>query len=182
MCLRRHGAHAATATTAAAAGLPHGSRYAAEHAGNDGNEFWWTNAPRRHAHAGENVPLFECTCSRCICLIVEVLFYFYSKTCWNCHSTVSVSHNEARLCFDFSCFCVIEWDGYWDADSWDGLFGSATVYGYETCRTPIHRWHAETDGWRAPVRFVFVTSWSATMLWRNTLSLNLAKFEYFQSV
>lgn len=30
------------------------------------------------------------------------------------------------------------WNGDWDADPWDAVLGSATVYGYETSRTPVH--------------------------------------------
>ena len=43
----RNDAHAA-----AAAGLPHGPRHAAQHAGYDGNEFRRADTSRCHAHAG----------------------------------------------------------------------------------------------------------------------------------
>lgn len=57
VCLCRHGTNAATAA-AATAGLPHGTCYAAQHAGHDGDEFWGTDAPRSHAYAGEI--FYEC--------------------------------------------------------------------------------------------------------------------------
>lgn len=76
VCLCRHGAHPATAT-AAAAGLPHGSSHAAEHAGNDGNEFWGTNAARSYAHTGEDV-INHNNPWRSIHFIVQLLFHIFS--------------------------------------------------------------------------------------------------------
>lgn len=134
--LCRHGAHPATA---AAAGLPHGSSHAAKHAGNDGNEFWGTNASWSYAHAGEDVQTY---CS------VDIFSFFLTfgdnivpfspGIPAGAVTTVSAAHEDARLCFYFSCFCVTEWDAYWDADPRHGFFGSAAVYGHETCWTAVH--------------------------------------------
>lgn len=46
------------------------------------------------------------------------------------------------------------WNGNWNADSRDAVLGTATVYGYETCWTPVHCWPAETNGRGTPVRHV----------------------------
>lgn len=65
----------------------------------------------------------------------------------------------------FVCFlCLTGWHGYRDANPRDAVLGSATVYGYETGWTPVHCWHAETNGRGAPVRHhgssLFLFVWS----------------------
>ena len=60
--------------------------------------------------------------------------------------------NEVSKLLFVCCLCLTGWHGYRDADPWDAVLGSATVYGYETSWTPVHCWHAETNGRGAPVR------------------------------
>lgn len=77
VCLCRNGSNAAAAAAATAARLPYGSRHAAQHAGNDGDEFWRADAPRRHSDAGEP-PLV--TSAREVIFSAKVVFlsFFFS--------------------------------------------------------------------------------------------------------
>lgn len=59
----------------------------------------------------------------------------------------------------FTCLAVLCFptgrDGHRHADPWDAVPGSASVYGDETGRAPVHRRHAETNGRGAPVRELY---------------------------